>query len=114
MMLRERNTSFDKQLKLNGLSSDVAKVSQEILAEMFEVNESIEDCDEIDRIEGTLQMLKSEVDSIKTAVTAAFVKKDFSLMATHVHRLKYYAKAVENAEHKRQALAKKAARGHNN
>lgn len=92
---------------MNGLSSDNAKVSQEILAEMFEVNESIEDCDEIERIEATLQMLKFEVNNIKNDVAVAFGKKDFSLMAKHVHRLKYYAKAVENAEHKQQALANK-------
>lgn len=97
-MFRELFTLFFQKLKLKGVDAENTKVSDEVLAEMFEINEAIDECKSLETLKHLLASLHKTIDEIKKTVDLCYNCSDFEGMAIAVQRMKYYTKAVENVE----------------
>lgn len=98
MMSKEECTWLDNQLRLKGVDAEKIQVEQDLLMEMFDINEEIEDCTDLNQLNKLQNKIKALILSIKENAEILYEKQDYLEMAKEIQKMKYYVKALENVD----------------
>ena len=98
MMSKEECTWLNNQLRLKGVDAEKIQVEQDLLMEMFEINEEIEDCNDLNHLNELENKINGLIFSIKENAEILYEKQDYLEMAQEIQKMKYYVKALENVD----------------